>query len=263
MIRSAAACLSLTIALAASAQARAGETQCWYEKGAIVVAAAAGDISGDFIFDLSAPHSELHVTRAQGAGYDQDVVRAPLRLAGERIAAADFQVADLDGQSWGFPTSINGVIGADVLKDYVVDIQYRPCRLALWRRRAPAFAASRTLPLRWVAGAPALRATASDGITTLPGWYALDTASAGARIAAGRAVLSRSPKGVDPASRSTPPARLRALSVGEIFVENLPAGLEPDAPKALAGSIGNVVWDRYRLRADLQRGKLELSPAAP
>jgi hypothetical protein len=243
VIRAAAACLTLTAAAFAGAPAHAGEATCWYENGAIVVSAAAGPIADDFILDLSAPRSQLHLTRAQGMGIDADDVTVPLRVAGERIAAVDFEVANLNAQTWGFPTNVSGVIGADVLRRYVVDIQFSPCRIALWPRRAPRFKADLILPLRWVAGAPALRAAASDGTAGLAGWYALDTASAGVRIADRRASLSRTPaKGVDLASRAVPPARLRALSIGATMFENLPAGLQADAPSGLAGSVGNAVW---------------------
>jgi hypothetical protein len=56
--------LALLISLAAAASARAGETACWFENGAIVAPAAIGDMTGDFVIDLSAPRTLLHDTIA-------------------------------------------------------------------------------------------------------------------------------------------------------------------------------------------------------
>ena len=251
--------LAVILGAAAPAKARAGETRCWYENGAVVVAAAAGDIAGDFILDLSAPRSLLHETRAQDAGIDAPQVTLKLRLAGERLGDIDFQVADLDARSDGFPTNIVGVIGADALAARVIDVDFAPCHVEVWPGRAPRLAAALRAPLRWVGGVPTVAALIADGASARPGRFALDTASAGVRISATEARLSRSPpNGVDPASRNRPPARLRALSFAGLLVQNLPASLDPGIPDGVGGGIGDAVWSRYRLRIDLGHGWLAL-----
>jgi len=251
--------LALILGAAAPAKARAGETRCWYENGAIVVAAAGGDIAGDFILDLSAPRSLLHETRAQDAGIDAPQVTLPLRLAGERLGDIPFEVADLDARSAGFLTNIVGVIGADALAAHVIDIDFSPCRVGVWTAHARRFAVEVRAPLRWASGVPTLAAAIADGARARAGRFALDTASAGVRIAAREATLSRAPPaGVDPASRNQPPARLRALSFAGLLTQNAPASLDPDVPDGVAGGIGNWVWSRYRLRIDLRHGWLEL-----
>ena len=239
---------------------RAGETQCWFENGALVVPAAFGDIAGDFILDVSAPKSQLHVTRARSAGIESGRACADLRLAGERVRRVAMDVADLDARSHGFTTNIAGVLGANALAPFTADIDFSPCKIRLRRGRPAHLSGGVRLKVREAAGVPAVAAVISDGTVSRKGLFAIDTASAGTRVA--DAVLSRSPPfGVDPAGRETPPARLRALSLAGLLFEQTPAGLAPDAPAGLAGAIGNAVWSRFHLRLAIGRGWLDLKAA--
>ena len=251
---------SLCVALVLiAARARAGETRCWFENGALVVPAAFGDIAGDFILDVSAPRSQLHVTRAQSAGIVADHARADLRLAGERIRRFDMKVADLDARSHGFTTNIAGVLGADAAAPFTADIDFSPCRVRLRRGRPAHLGGGYRLKVQEVAGVPAVEAAISDGAVSRQGLFAIDTASAGTRVSGGR--LSRAPPtGVDPTDRDTPPARLRALSLAGLLFEQTPAGLASDAPPAPDGAIGNSVWSRFHVRLAIGRGWLEVSP---
>jgi hypothetical protein len=247
---------------AASGRSWAGEAPCWYDNGAVVVSASVGDIAGDFILDLATPKSQLHKTRAESDGTEGDDFRGPLRLAGERLGEADFAVANLNARTWGFPSEISGVIGADVLAGYVVDLRLSPCRIGLWRGRAPRFRASRWLRLRPMDGVATVAADVSDGVSRRSGRFALETGGAGVRLNARAAGLSRAPPaGLNPTSRSQPPARLRALTLAGSKMEELPAGIDPDAPPGRLGDLGNAVWARYAMRIDLARGRLELAPA--
>ncbi len=100
-----------------------------------------------------------------------------------------------------------------------------------------------------IAGAPAVFAAVSDGVVARTGWFAVDTASAGSQLA--DAGFSRPlPKGLDPGDRAAPPARLRAVSLGGILVEQTPAGLMNAATPGLAGSLGLAIWARIHLRID-------------
>ena len=198
--------LAFAVISAAASQAAAGETACWIDNGAVVTSAALGDIAGDFILDFSAPHSQLHLTTAQSDGLgDAQSTQDTLTLAGERIAAT-FEVADLDDRSWDLPTNISGVIGADVLASYVVELRFAPCRLTL-SRRASSTRALASLPVEMVAGTPTVAATVSDGATTLTGRFAIDTGAAGVRVSDAVARFSRLSARVDPMSRDRPPAR--------------------------------------------------------
>jgi len=251
--------LALTIG-AAAGSARAGEAPCWYEHGAVVVSARLGDIAGDFLLDLSAPQSQLHETRAQGDGIADKEVTRPLILAGRPLGERRFVVVDLDARNRGFPTEISGVIGADALAGYVADLSLRPCRIGVWRDHAPRFRGGRHVTLHTLAGTPTVEARVFDGADAATGLFAIDTGSQGVRVAGHAAMLARTPRGVDAASRATPPARLAALTLAGARLQNVPAGLEPSAPAERLGGIGNTVWERYRVRIDLRRGVLELGP---
>lgn len=260
-MRRAAAALACILASLAARPAPAGTTRCWVDNGAVVAPAAFGDIAGDFIFDLSSPKSVLHLDVAQLNDVEGDVSRNLLRLAGERIPAT-LAIAPIDDRAYGLPSTISGLIGADVLAGFVVDIEFAPCRITLWRRRAPKFRAKLVLPIQMVGGAPATAAAVADGHTISSGLFAIDTGSLGVRLAAATAHLSRTPPGVDAGSRQHPPARLGALSLAEDIFERTPAGVADDLPAGLTGSVGTAVWSHYRLRLDLRRGQLLLAPAA-
>ena len=60
--------LAVSLAFAFTGAARAGETACWFENGAVVAPAVIGDMAGDYVIDLSAPRTLLHETRAQMTG---------------------------------------------------------------------------------------------------------------------------------------------------------------------------------------------------
>ena len=241
----------LALILAAGA-ARAGETGCWLDHGAIVVPAAFGDIAGDFLLDAATPKSALHVTVANSFGVTSETMRADLRLAGARLPAFEMKVADLDVQARPRTAGLAGVIGADALAGYVTEITTAPCRVKLTRR------AGRPWPvraqMRWVGGAMAVKAAVSDGPTSRAGWFAVATGAPGVTVA--QATLTRDPPtGADP---DWPPARLRALSIGGLIFEQVPAGATADAPAGLSGAIGEEVWHGRPLRLDPRHGRLEL-----
>ena len=256
----AAAVLAALFASLAAGPALAGEASCSVDRGAVVVSAAFGDITGDFILDLSAPRSVLHLDRAQMEGLTTPAVDGTLTLAGERNAA-HLTIASIDARSLGLPTTLNGVIGADILAAYVVDLRFAPCRLRLWRGRAPPLRGAKPLPVEMIAGVPTVGASISDGHTALAGAFAISTGTPGVRVSQAVAALSRTPKGIDPTSRYAPPAHLSALGVVDAAILNASASLQPDAPPGVDGEIGVDVWSRYELRLDIGRRRLWLTPA--
>ena len=228
--------------------ASAGEGRCWIDHGAVVVAAAFGDIAGDFILDASAPKSQLHLTRAQGDGIDATAARRPLTVAGERVAVFDMDVVDLDERTRLFDTTINGVIGADLLRRYVVDIDFSPCRIRLGHRAPKPVAGAARLVVREVDGVPTVRASISDGPQARVGDFAIDTGRAASRITG--ATLSRTPR-----PGSDPPTRLRALALGDHLFEQIPAEVS-----TTRDAIGTGVWSQGRVRLDLRDGWMEFKP---
>jgi len=245
--------LAFGLLTASGGPALAGQTACWFENGAVVVPAAIGEVAGDYVLDLSAPHTLLHETAAQRAGFAQTALVLPVVLASQRVAATPVAVRDLDYRGVGFVTPIAGVIGADILDRYVVTLDFAPCRLSL---EAPAQGATRpsgALSVTLVGGVPTVLASASDGLTGVSGPFALDTASNGG-------VRARGPAD---APRQTSAGTLRALSFDGVVRQDLPAVVAGELPDGVVGAIGVAVLAGYRLRLDSRAGWLRLTPLRP
>jgi hypothetical protein len=171
------------------------------------------------------------------------------RLAGQALPEVPVIVADLDDRAPGFVTPIAGVIGADILASFVVDLRFAPCRLRLYAGRAPAVRGGRVLRLAAVAGDRLARA----------GLFAVDWSSRAA-VRMARATVSPEALGLDPARRDQAPARLRALSVDGRLYEEPSATLATDLDPALAGTLGVDFWSRWSLRLDIAGGALTIIP---
>jgi hypothetical protein len=242
---------ALWVTALAGGQARAGEARCWIDRGAVVTAAAFGDIAGDFIIDLSRPASALHVTRANLDGVDADAATAPLEIAGQRIAAMRVPVVDLDPETRALDTSINGIIGWDVLGRYSVTLDLRRggCRLTLSPVRRRGGSADRGLPLVMVSGAPAFRAAVADSRTSRAGLFWIDTGQTESRITG--TTLSR------PMPDASTPVRVRAVSIAGVLFEQIAA--QPDPPStSAAGAIGTAVWRGALIRIDSARRRMRV-----
>jgi len=244
-----------------AARAHAGTAACWFENGVVVVPAEVMGVSGDYILDTSTPHTVLAETQAQTAGFADTALTGEVRLAGIAAKGQAVAVADLDMRTGALPTPIAGVIGADVLKAYVLDVTFAPCRVVLTPTagHAPRFAAQAWLPMRWVAERPVVSAAASDGAHTQAGAFTPGTgADTGVRLsdAVASAPGATKPKELYPYGVLFP--RLRALSFAGRLEENLPAGLMKAEDPALLGQIGAPLLSRWRLRFDFPAGRLLL-----
>lgn len=250
-------------AAAVPAAARAGAQACWFERGVVVVPAAVAGIAGDYILDTGAPATQLHETRAQGAGVTATALVGDVRIAGQRVTDRTIAVADLDARTWAFPTPIAGVIGADVLSGFVVDVSFAPCRVAIHAAgAAPAFA-GRSLPLRILGGLPTVTADASDGASTLSGDFVPATgADAAVRLDGRLAGAPGAERAEDVLPDGPRRATLSSLRVAGAAFRNLPGGLlrAEDAPGAV-GVLGPPVLARWRLRFDFPGRRLVLAPA--
>ncbi len=231
-----------------------GQTACWFENGAVVAPAAIGGIAGDYVIDLSAPRTLLHVDIAQRAGFTDTALTLPVRLAGRTIEAAPIAVQSLDYRAVGFSTPIAGVIGADILGRYAVALDFSPCRLRLERPgnapRGRKAGRKGGLPVALVGGVPTVLAAASNGLGSVAGPFALDTASNGGVRARGAA----------DGPRQKPAGTLRALSLDGTLRENLPAVRAGDLPDGVVGALGVQVLAGYRLRLDPGARRLWLTP---
>lgn len=240
------------------AAAQAGEVACWYEQGVIVAPASIAGLAGDYILDTGAPATQVHETRAEGAGFVDPAQRGQVRIAGLTLPDRPFTVTDLDARTHAFPTPIAGVIGADLLAAYVVDVSFSPCRVAIHPLgEAPRFGAGTSLALGRNATA---RASVADGPRTLTGEFVIATGSDTAvRIDERLASIpgAEKPEAFLPYGEGR--AELRAASFAGALFENLEAGLTPAAETA--GVIGAPLLSRWRLRFDFPRGRLLLAPA--
>ena len=253
---------ALLAGLASAGAARAGETACWYEQGVIVAPASLAGLAGDYILDTGAPTTLLHETKAQGAGLPVSALHGDVQIAGLALTDRPFTVVDLDARTWAFPTPIAGVIGADLLSGYVVDISFEPCTVAIYpRRKAPAFQAEASVPLRRGAAAATARAAVADGSNALAGDFVIATgADTPVRIDTLLASVPGATKPEDLLPYAEGRAELRAASfAGELF-ENLQGGLVKNDGQA-AGVIGAPLLARWRLRFDFPAGRLLLRPA--
>ena len=244
------------------AQARAGEAACWFENNVVVVGAEVAGVPGDYVLDAATPHTILAETQAQTAGYAETTLTAQVRLAGVTLKDRPVAVADLDLRTGALPTVISGVIGADMLKGFVVDVSFRPCRVAIWRPgRAPRFPAAARLPINWIAGRPTVAAAAADGPHAVRGAFAIGIgADTAVRLSDGMAAApgAAKPKELHPYGVLRP--RLRAFSFADVLWQNLPAGLVTAEDPALIGQIGTPLLAAWRLRLDLVRNELSLAP---
>ena len=243
--------------------AHAGEAACWFENGVVVVTAQVLGVTGDFILDTATPHTQLAESQAQGAGFVETTLTGEVRLAGLRIAKRPVEVADLDLRTGALPTPIAGVIGADVLRPYVLDVSFAPCRVALSPAgHAPPFRGARSLPMTWVAERPVVKATASDGAKSLTANF---TPGVGADRDVRLSDVVASAPGASKLLEVYPygvlkPALASLAFAGEV-AQDLPSGLMHAEDPKLVGQIGAPFLSRYHLRFDFPAGRLELAPA--
>lgn len=240
-----------------SGEAMGAEIACWLDRGVLVAPATAAGVSGDFIIDTGADHSAIHNTRAQAAGLEGDSLAGEVRLAGARVAGRDLAVEDLDARTWAFPTPIAGVIGADILRGFVVELDTSPCRLTLAAADALPPAPGVSLTMAWRGAVPVVSAAVSDGpaaraVALIPA-TGLDAA---VRLSPAVATVpGGEPKALAPYEAGR--AELRALSLGDALFEHLKAGLTA-GQAAADGSVGLGVLGRWRLRFDFPAGRLHL-----
>lgn len=240
--------LAILALLALPVTAHAGAVRCRLEHGVLVAPAEVAGVAGDFIIDTGEATTVLAETQAQAAGFDGAVAAGSFRFSGQQSDAHVFPIAAIDARSRAFDTPIAGVIGADVLRDFIMDLRFSPCWVALRRPGTePPFRPTARASIAWRGGAPTVQAAVSDGPTA-------------------RVVTLRLSTGLDvPASLSTalaqapgPRADLRALSFAQTLYEGLTTRLED--PSDGDGALGVGVLDRFRIRFDFPLAVIELAP---
>ncbi len=252
--------LSLSVAALIAAPLSAAEIACHFDAGVVVVPAEVAGIAGDYILDTGSARTTLHETLAQVAGIEGDSVVGDVVLAGIRVSGQTLPIADLDVRTWNLPTVGAGVIGADVLRDYVVDVSFAPCRVRLSRPGdAPAFR-GRSLELGWDLGRPTIVGSISDDIHQITGAFVIATgANAPVRLVDD---LAQAPPGASPELYPDGVwlARLPQVTFAGRTGRDLAAGLmKPDGD--VVGVLGAQVLANFRLRFDFPAGRLIVAPS--
>lgn len=252
-------------AVLASSPARAGEAACWFEKGTVVVPAVVAGVAGDYILDTGSPRTLLHDTRAEAAGFTDTELTGEVRIAGLTLAGQPVAVQGLDARTFAHPTPIAGVIGADVLSSFVLDVSYSPCRISLHPPdRAPPMRGLR-LAMGRLGPLPLASGSVTDGVTGTTGsWIVAVSQPLPARLneAIGAAPGAAKPEELYPGGVWT--AELAGLAFGGRVTQDARAGLlrRTEAEGAL-GAIGSPVLSRWTLRFDFPRGRLTLKEKGP
>lgn len=237
----------------------AGEVACRFERGVVTVPAMMAGIAGDYIVDTGAAQSALHETKAQAEGIADTELTGDLSVAGMTVRGLALKVSDLDVRTWNLPTPVAGVIGADALKSFVVDVAYAPCRIRLSRPgQAPRFK-GRSLNLDWDLGRPTVAAAVADDQRRISGRFVVATgANAPVRLADDLAqtgaaqVKELNPDGVWL-------ARLPEVDFAGATGRDVAAGLmKPEGD--VVGVLGGAVLAHFRLRFDFPAGKLVVDP---
>lgn len=249
------------VALAAAAPARAAEVACRFEAGTITLPAVVAGIAGDYILDTGAAQTTLHSTKAEAEGIADTALTGDVRVAGMAIRAVPLKVADLDVRTWNLPTPAGGVIGADVLKGFVVDVSYAPCRVRLSLPGKAPRASGRTLDLGWDLGRPTAEAAVADETRRITGRFVIATgANAPVRLADDLAQVV--PGALRPEELYPEGVWLARLpQVSFAGAEGLDAGAGLMKPEGdVAGLLGAHVLAHFRLRFDFPAGKLIVQP---
>ena len=252
--------LASFILAALGAPGHAAEVPCHFDAGVIVVPAEVAGIAGDYILDTGSARTMLHETLAQTAGIEATEILGDVVLAGHRTMGLPLTIVDLDVRTWNLPTVGAGVIGADVLRDFVVDVSFAPCRVRLSSREdAPSFR-GRSLGMGWDQGRPTVMASISDDARQITGTFVVATgANAPIRLADDLA-------GPEPgASPELYPqgvwlARLPQVRFAGRTGRDVAAGLmKPDGD--IVGVLGAALLANFRLRFDFPAGRLIVAPS--
>lgn len=248
------------LAAVAAGPACAGEIACRFERGVVVVPAMVAGIAGDYIVDTGTAQTALHETKAQAEGIAETDLTGDVRVAGVAVKALALKVVDFDARTWNMPTPVAGVIGADVLKGFVLDVTYAPCRLRLATRAAAPRFRGRSLALGWDLGRPTVKASVSDDAHRIAGRFVVATgANAPVRLADD---LAQAPGATE--TRELYPegvwlARLPRVDFAGATGRDVATGLmKPEGD--VVGVLGGPVLAHFRLRFDFPRGRLVVQP---
>jgi len=252
--------LAAILSALAAGPAWAGEVACRFESGTLVVPAVVAGIAGDYILDTGTAQSLLHETAAQAAGFAETGVTGDVTLAGLTAVAAPLKVQDLDIRTWNLPTPAAGVIGADVLKGWVVEVAYAPCRVRVWAPGQAPPLRGRDLELGWDGGRPTAPAAVSDDAHEVSGRFVVATGmNVPVRLADDLAQAPGAAKPDELYPQGVWLARLPQVTFAGAAGRDVAAGLmKPDGE--VVGVLGAEVLAHFRLRFDFPANRLTVVP---
>ena len=247
--------------IAAAGPAASGEIACRYEAGVITVPAVVAGVAGDYILDTGAPLTTLDETQAQAAGLAGATTAGEVQLAGARMTAQAVAIAPLDIRTWNLPTPASGVIGADLLRAYVVDVSYAPCRVRLSEPGAAPPFRGKAQALGWDGGRPTAEAAVADDAHEVIARFVIATGmNAPMRLADDLAAVARAARPAELYPDGVWLARLPVVRFGGSVGRDVATGLmKPDGD--VAGALGGQVLANFHLRFDFPAGRLIVAPA--
>lgn len=248
------------LAVLVAGPACAGEAACRFERGVVVAPAVVAGIAGDYIIDTGTAQSALHETKAQAEGIAEADLTGDVQVAGMVVKGLALKVVDMDGRTWNLPTPVAGVIGADALKGFVLDVAYAPCGLRLSAvGKAPRFK-GRTLALGWDLGRPTVDAAVSDDDHRIAGRFVVATgANVPVRLADDLAQTPGATETKELYPEGVWMARLPELDFAGAMGRDVAAGLmKPEGD--VVGVLGGPVLAHFRLRFDFPRARLVVDP---
>lgn len=248
------------LALLSSAPAHAAEIACRFEAGALIVPGVVAGIAGDYILDTGAARTALHETRAEAEGIAATAIVGDVSLAGMVVRALPLQVADLDVRTWNLSTPAAGVIGADALRGFVLDVSYAPCRVRLSAPGAAPRFVGRSLDLGWDLGRPTAEASVSDDVHQVSGRFVIATgANVPVRLADDLAQTPGATRPDELYPEGVWLARLPQVDFAGATGRDVAAGLmKPEGD--VVGLLGGSVLAHFRLRFDFPARRLVVAP---
>jgi predicted aspartyl protease len=248
----------------------------------------------DFILDTgatrtvidSATATELGLvatrrTRNDGQGPRVEQIAEDVGLTVGKLALAelDLLLSSSDRMELNLGVNIDGVIGADLLRDYVVDIDHDKKMLTIHDAERFVYAGGGS---RLDIDANAFFSTIHGALVVgdgevLGGRFLIDTGAGVSlalntpfvndnnllvRLGATDLAYTLSAQEVE---MTTHPGRVRRLELGDHGFDNMPVLLSqteagPLSPTAIAGIIGNRVWKRFNVVFDYSRDAVFLEP---
>jgi len=248
----------------------------------------------DFIFDTGATRTVIDSATAarlglvatertrndgQGPFVERVVEGATLTLGQLTLPALNALQRSNDRMKLNLGVDIDGVIGADLLRDYVVKIDYDRMLLTVYDSGNFVYAGKgRRVDIDANAYFSIIGAKIEVGNgEVLAGRFLIDT-GAGLflalntpfandnnlldRIGAKHLAYTLAAQGVE---MTNYPGRVRRFSLGDYEFDDMPVLLSqteagPLSPRAIAGIIGNRVWQRFNTVYDYSRDRIYLEP---